>query len=431
MTAGTCLPGSYSLLYSTTPGGTQRATLTVNVERLTLTSFAYTFLASSSNSNSSGLAEAATLVTALLSADNATAALMRLAQEHLPSFGVDPTSIRAVRIGGASVQPLLPTVINAAVTYAINVQYTATLGSTSHVLLPGSATDPSSPAGRRLLDNELGASSLIYEWGADSPSAGISSGVAGSIRLTTGEQERQQEGGVGRRRALVSRAIEVFTGLRRQAHPGADGRPWAAAGPGEATPGARGDTAFGQPSGSLQHSRSTDCNAVPDAAAATASDADRQTGPDEAIAMQAMQGMPALLLASTARPFLTLAETLVELLGGHCEGQSLEEDSGFGAAGGDAQEGAAAICREREDGANDVFESSRRSLLSTTDDCGAPGFTAPPSGGAIVSASDPTFSCNAWAVSAADVLMAEISGAIIGLEGATAAILVSFCSDFG
>ena len=418
MTAGACLPGSYTLIYSI-PGGMQRATLTVKVERLTLTSFTYTFRVS----NSSNPTEASALVSALLRGDNnATAALMQLAQEHLPSFGVDLESIRAVHLEAASVQPLLPTAVNQTVAYAINVRYTATLGSTAPVSMPpDSTTDPSSPLGRRLSGHELGV---------DSSNVGGIGGIAEfSVSLAAGKQGIQQQADDERRRALLTQAIAISAGLRRQAHhPAADGRRTrVAAGPGDASaPETRGDPATGQPHRSL-HSLDLERDAVTAAAATTASDglprqAAPSTGP-EAVALLAMQDMPATLLAAAARPFLTLAETLVVLLGGRCESQGLSGENGSGAAG-------AAICREREEGIDDAGGSMRRALRSTTSDCGSPGFTAPAAGGAIVSSSDPTSSCDAWAVSAEDVLMAEISGAIIGTEEATAAVLVRFSFGF-
>ena len=418
MTAGACLPGSYTLIYSI-PGGMQRATLTVKVERLTLTSFTYTFRVS----NSSNPTEASALVSALLRGDNnATAALMQLAQEHLPSFGVDLESIRAVHLEAASVQPLLPTAVNQTVAYAINVRYTATLGSTAPVSMPpDSTTDPSSPLGRRLSGHELGV---------DSSNVGGIGGIAEfSVSLAAGKQGIQQQADDERRRALLTQAIAISAGLRRQAHhPAADGRRTrVAAGPGDASaPETRGDPATGQPHRSL-HSLDLERDAVTAAAATTASDglprqAAPSTGP-EAVALLAMQDMPATLLAAAARPFLTLAETLVGLLGGRCESQGLSGGNGSGAAG-------AAICREREEGIDDAGGSMRRALRSTTSDCGSPGFTAPAAGGAIVSSSDPTSSCDAWAVSAEDVLMAEISGAIIGTEEATAAVLVRFSFGF-
>ncbi|KAG1675982.1 hypothetical protein FOA52_014226 [Chlamydomonas sp. UWO 241] len=137
LSLGTCLPGVYVLQYSV-PGASQPAHLSVVVEQLAATKFAYTF----ESPDGSSLSAATDFATQLSS--NATL-LLATAIEHMPLFGVGASSVRGVVMNSSSI---VARVAGASTVYDISVVLTVTTGSSTSLPLP-------SGSGRRLRSASL------------------------------------------------------------------------------------------------------------------------------------------------------------------------------------------------------------------------------------------------------------------------------------
>ncbi|KAG1660944.1 hypothetical protein FOA52_005525, partial [Chlamydomonas sp. UWO 241] len=124
LSLGICLPGIYVLQYSV-PGASQSAQLSVVVEQLAATEFAYTF----EPPDGSSLSAATNFATQLSS--NATL-LLATVMEHMPLFGIDALTVRGAVLNSSAVVARVT-----GTAYDISVVLTVTTGSSTPIPLPG------------------------------------------------------------------------------------------------------------------------------------------------------------------------------------------------------------------------------------------------------------------------------------------------------
>ena len=367
--------------------------------------------------------------------------LMALAMTQLPAFGVDPSSVRAVQLNQTGVR-LQPGENSTNQTYIIDIQFTATIGSTAF----SPAISTTSVGRRRAL---AGTSPQPSDREGGTPGGPASS--VDDPSLTS---------------VLLPQAIGLYLDLDRWSGPRAreDGH----RGTGSHTQ-RRKALMVGGDDGSKSVSGSTGLDHKPAS----------NLGP-MAVARAAVEGLYATLRQETARPLMGLVASLVEILGGSCamedgdangvnsSGPAIVADasralcvaSNFDEVNGrsgaltcpasaspateralesvqDVPSGGFSrgrssrsrlVCRETS---REEAQSQRRRLL---DSCGS-GLSAPASSsgsgaGSIVSASNPSSSCGSSSPSTEAVLMAEIAGAVTGIQEAVTAIQVgSFMMD--